>query len=74
MARKIRLKVSEYANELPEGVVLKRIDATKSYQLRKGGVLLAERREEDVLMWKRPARVFAYIARRILRDKSQGAK
>jgi hypothetical protein len=70
MARRSKLKVADYSTNLPEGVVIKRIDATKSYQLRKKGVLLASRIEEEVLMWKNPARVFAYIARRVLHERT----
>lgn len=67
-ARKTRRSVKEYASELPEGIGLEWLPQRSLYRLYKREnkqVTLAQRRESVVLMWKRPERVFGYIARRV---------
>ena len=67
--RSRRRSVPEYSSELPEGVGLRWAAQFGRFQLyrKAGGAVLAERRESEVLRWKRPSRVFAYIARRVAR-------
>ena len=67
MARKERLTTSHYASKLPGGVFLKWIPQFAVYQILDAkGKLLAQRKEHEVLRWKHPENVFAYIARRVL--------
>ncbi len=66
MARKLRLSISEYSRELPEGVAIRWSHQFQKFHLIQvpGGLVIAERTEEQVRAWKHPDRVFGYIARR----------
>lgn len=72
--RKPEKTVKYYSTKLPEGVRLLQIYVTRNYQLRKGGLLLDTRPRSVVMQWENPERVFAYIARRALRERAKRAK
>lgn len=74
MARKSRLTLSEYSRCLPEGIIVKYSSSSKTFALMKDGYDLAIRHEEIVTQWKRPAEVFGYIARRVLKMPKEDQK
>ncbi len=68
MARKLRLTITEYSCELPEGVAIRWSSQFQKFHLIQvpGGLVIAERTEDEVRAWERPEKVFAYIARRAM--------
>lgn len=65
-----RKTVNEYSALLPEGVFLRHQVHNHRYQLMLGTEKLGRpRRDDEVLSWRRPAEVFAAIARREMREK-----
>jgi hypothetical protein len=68
VGRNPRLSIRAYSRELPLGVCLVRNALAREFVLIRtsDGEALATRYEAEVLMWKRPARVFSSIAHREL--------
>ncbi len=73
MARKMRLSITEYSRELPEGVAIRWSSQFQKFHLIQvpGGLVIAERTEDEVRMWERPEKVFGYIARRAMGKRKE---
>ena len=73
VGKNTRLSISAYSRELPGGVVLVRCASAREFVVVRAsdGEVLATREEATVLAWRRPARVFASIARRGLGTKGR---
>ncbi len=69
--RRSRWSITEYSRELPEGVAIRWSSQFQKFHLIQvpGGLVIAERTEEQVRTWKHPDRVFGYIARRAMGKK-----
>ncbi len=66
--RRSRWSITEYSRELPEGVAIRWSSQFQKFHLIQvpGGLVIAERTEDEVRAWEHPDRVFAYIARRAM--------